>query len=146
MNDKSESDVRELRALFAEWFRAASAKNIEGAMEPIAENIVSYEHEAPLQYVGADNVRQVCQRGFDAVGDRFSWDVPDLKIIVSGDLAVTWGLNRMRSERPDAPPAESWSRGTRIFRRIGGKWRMIHQHVSFPYDPKNGTAATDLRP
>jgi ketosteroid isomerase-like protein len=147
MSGKRESGEREeLRALFHKWFRAASAKDIDGAVKPIADDIVSYEHEAPLQYVGLQNVRQVCQRGFDAVSDDFSWNVPDLKIIISGDLAVTWGLNRMRSQQAGGSSTESWSRGTRIFRRIGGEWKMIHQHVSFPYDPQNGNAATDLRP
>jgi ketosteroid isomerase-like protein len=27
---------------------------------------------------------------------------------------------------------ESWSRGTRVFRRREGRWLMTHQHVSFP--------------
>jgi ketosteroid isomerase-like protein len=147
MNGKRESDEeQELRALFREWFQAAAAKDIDGAMKPIADDVVSYEHEAPLQYVGADNVRQVCQRGFDSVGDNLRWDVPDLRIEISGDMAVTWGLNRMRSQQQGASATESWSRGTRIFRRIGGDWKMVHQHVSFPYDPQSGGVAMDLRP
>src|SRR5262245_41594919 len=93
---------QELRALFAEWFEASQAKDIDGSMAPIAANVVSYEHDAPLQYVGADGVREVCLAGFDAAGD-FRWDIPDLKIIVRGDLAVTWGLNRMRFEIPGQP-------------------------------------------
>jgi hypothetical protein len=28
-------------------------------MKPIADDIISYEHEAPLQYIGIDNVREV---------------------------------------------------------------------------------------
>jgi ketosteroid isomerase-like protein len=87
-----------------------SAKDIDGAMKPIAEDIVSYEHEAPLQYVGIQNVRAVCQRGFDAVGGKFSWDVPDLKIIVTGDYAITWGLNRMSAKQDGGAETESWSR------------------------------------
>ena len=30
---------------------------------------------------------------------------------------------------------ESWSRGTRVFRRRDGDWTIVHQHVSYPYDP-----------
>jgi uncharacterized protein YndB with AHSA1/START domain/ketosteroid isomerase-like protein len=137
---------RELRGLFEDWWRVSSAKDIEGAMAPIAARVVSYEHEAPLQYVGVGAVREVCQRGFDAAKGEFRWDIPDLQVMVRGDLAVTWGLNRMQSREPGSPPVEHWSRGTRVFRKIDGGWQMIHQHVSYPYDPETGAAKLDLKP
>jgi hypothetical protein len=34
----------------------------------------------------------------------------------------------------------------RIFRKIDGRWQMIHPHVSFPVDPTSGAAKVDLRP
>jgi ketosteroid isomerase-like protein len=33
-----------------------------------------------------------------------------------------------------------------VFQTIDGKWKMIHQHVSYPYDPESGEAKSDLRP
>jgi ketosteroid isomerase-like protein len=38
---------------------------------------------------------------------------------------------------------DMWSRGTRVFRRRDGRWQMIHQHVSFPFDPASGKAVFD---
>jgi ketosteroid isomerase-like protein len=113
--------------LFREWFRDAAAKDLDAVMDKIADDVVSYEHNEPLEYVGAAAVREVCRAGFEFQGGDFRWDIPDLKVIVSGDIAVAWGLNHMRSDTYDA-----WSRGTRIFQRIDGRWKMIHQHVSFP--------------
>ncbi|MGW4838825.1 nuclear transport factor 2 family protein [Streptomyces globisporus] len=40
----------------------------------------------------------------------------------------------------------SWSRGTRVLQRQNGKWTMIHQHVSYPYDPRTGEAKINLQP
>lgn len=137
---------RELRNLFTGWWRAAAAKDVGGAMAPIAADVVSYEHDTPLQHVGLDAVRAVCQRGFDAAKGELRWDVPDLQVIVRGDLAVTWGLNRMRSQDPGQGPVELWSRGTRVFRKVDGRWQMVHQHVSFPCDPETGAAKLDLKP
>lgn len=34
-------------------------------MADIAEDVVSYEHVAPLQYVGVNAVREVCKAGID---------------------------------------------------------------------------------
>jgi len=65
---------------------------------------------------------------------------------VRGDIAVTWGLNRMASHVGGEIRDAMWSRGTRVFQRIEGRWQMIHQHVSFPFDPGSGQARLDLKP
>jgi ketosteroid isomerase-like protein len=141
-----EQSRREIELLFEEWWAASSAKDIDAVMRPIADDVVSYEHNAPLQYIGVDAVRVVCQEGFDWMEGEFRWDVPDLQVIVRGDIAVTWGLNHMRSTTPDGTSVEQWSRGTRVFQRTEDGWKMVHQHVSFPYDPVTGLAVTDAVP
>lgn len=138
--------TREIEQLFGAWFDASAAKDTDAVMRPIADDVVSYEHNAPLQYVGVDAVRAVCQEGFDYMEGEFRWDIPDLQVIVRGDIAVTWGLNHMRATKPGGGHIEQWSRGTRIFQRIEGCWKMIHQHVSFPYDPATGQAVTNHAP
>jgi ketosteroid isomerase-like protein len=109
-------------------------------------SIVSYEHSAPLQCTSVDEIREECRRGFDSQTDEYMWTVPDLRVIVRDDLAVGWGLNRIANRAPDGTETVTWSRGTRIFQRLDGEWKMIHQHVSFPVDPETGAAATELEP
>ncbi len=96
-------------------------------MAHIASDVVSYEHGGPLQYIGIDDVRDVCQRGLDSSLGQIAFDIPNLTVRVSGDLAVTWGLDRIVADG-----IESRSRGTRIFERRDGEWQMIHQHLSVP--------------
>jgi ketosteroid isomerase-like protein len=115
-------------------------------MAPIATSIVSYEHSSPLQFDDIALIREECRRGFERAGDDFRWTVPELNVVVDGDLAVTWGLNRMADRLPDGSEDVTWSRGTRVFQRSGGRWLMTHQHVSFPIDPTTGLAATELTP
>ncbi len=139
-------EEREIRELFDRWAAAAAAKDLDASMEPISSDIVSYEHSIPLQVTDIDLIRKECAIGFESQPDRFSWTVPDLEVIVCGDVAVTWGLNQMVGVSSDGSSSTTWSRGTRVFRKAGGRWRMIHQHVSFPVDPSSGLAATDLAP
>lgn len=136
----------DIRREFEEWFAAAASKDLDATMSKIDDGVVSYEHDAPLAHVGVDAVREVCRRGFEAMKGTLAWDIPDLQIIIRGDIAVTWGLNRMRAQEPGGTAFESWSRGTRIFQRIQGRWKLIHQHVSYPYDPETGEAKVFLRP
>ncbi len=145
--DRDEAGENEVRDLHRRWFDATAAKDLDGMMSAIAGDVVSYEHEAPLRYDGVEAVREVCARGLGrSEGAEVTWDVPDLKILVRGDLAVAWGLNRVGIERPGDRRFDSWSRGTRVFERRDDVWLMIHQHLSVPYDPATGQARTDLSP
>lgn len=135
---------RELRALHEAWWRATEEKDLDATMAPISADVVSYEHEAPLQYKGVPAVREVCKNGLEATDGVVRWTVPDLQIVVRGDLAVAWGLNHMIGEGKNA--FESWSRGTRVFRKLDGRWQMVHQHVSYPFDPATEKARFDLKP
>ena len=146
MHDGELPAEQAIRRLHDEWFDASAAKDLERSMAPIASNIVSYEHSSPLQFVDIAQIREECRRGFERAGDDFRWTVPDLNVVVDGDLAVAWGLNRMADRHPDGSEDVTWSRGTRVFRRTGDRWLMIHQHVSFPVDPTTGLAATGLTP
>lgn len=137
----------EVRLLHQKWFDDTAAKDLDAMMAAIANDVVSYEHDEPLQHLGVEAVREVCARGLAAAGDAsIRWNVPDLKILVRRDLAITWGLNRVRVEHSDGQTIDTWSRGTRVFERRNGAWLMIHQHLSFPYDPATGQANTTLHP
>lgn len=142
----NETSEREIRELHARWFRVASEKDLDGAMSCIADEVLSYEHGVPLQYEGVAAVRAVCQEGFELAAGEFEWTVPDLKVVVRDDLAVAFGLNRMETREAGKPPRVTFSRGTRVFQKLDGQWRMIHQHVSYPFDPKTGRAVFDLEP
>lgn len=122
-----ELSTAEVRAVHEHWFERTAAKDLDGLMKHIAPDIVSYEHAGPLQYVGVDDVREVCRRGLEASPRRIEFDIPDLTVRAYGDLAVAWGLDNITADG-----VESRSRATRVFQRRDGDWQMIHQHLSVP--------------
>ena len=108
-----------------QWFDRTAAKDLDGLLEHIAPDIVSYEPAGPLQYTDIDDVREVCRRGLESSPGRIDFDIPDLTVQANGDLAVAWGLDRIFADG-----VESRSRGTRVFERRNGQWQMVHQHLS----------------
>jgi ketosteroid isomerase-like protein len=48
---------QEIREQFAEWFEDAAARDIDALMARIADDAHSFEHQAPLEYRGADAIR-----------------------------------------------------------------------------------------
>ena len=133
----SDASADEARDEFETWFRAATAGELDGVMAKITDDAVWSEPETPLQHQGASALREACRKGFAFARGQFRWNVTDLKIVVRGDIAVTWGLNRLQFRMPGEESVISWSRGTGVFQKIAGAWKMIHQHVSFPYDPSD---------
>ncbi|WP_078952555.1 nuclear transport factor 2 family protein [Streptomyces sp. NRRL F-5755] len=71
------------------------------------------------------------------------------KVLVSGG-GRTGGTRSapalVRAATDDGTTEESWSRGTRVFRRRDGEWQRVHQHVSYPYDLEASKARPVLRP
>jgi uncharacterized protein (TIGR02246 family) len=122
-----EVSAAEVRAVYQQWFDRTAAKDLDGLLEHIAPDIVSYEEAGALQYIGIDDVREMCRRGLESSPARIDFDVPELTVHVNGDLAVAWGLDRI-----SAGGVESRARGTRVFERRDGGWQMVHQHRSIP--------------
>ncbi|AXB45223.1 SgcJ/EcaC family oxidoreductase [Amycolatopsis albispora] len=129
-----DGDAR-VRAIHEEWFEETARKDLDGMMAHIADDVVSYEHDGPLEFVGLPAVREVCRAGLEQSTGKVEWHMPEMTVLTGDDLAVAWGINHLRAERPDGTFAEDRSRGTRVFQRRDGRWRMVHQHVSFPRDP-----------
>jgi ketosteroid isomerase-like protein len=125
--ESAESAAAGIRAVHKEWTERTAAKDLDGLLEHIAPDIVSYEQVGRLQYVGIADVREVCRQGLASSPGRIYFDTPDLTVRVGGDLAVSWGLDRIVADG-----SETRSRGTRVFQRQNGQWNMVHQHLSVP--------------
>ena len=124
--DDSPAAESEVRDLHAHWSELTAANDLDGLMEDIAEDVVSYEHGGPLQYVGKAAVREVCAAGLKA-SEAVSLSTPELRVETQGDLAVAWGLDHV-----EAGAVDNWSRATRVFQRHEDGWKLIHQHLSYP--------------
>jgi len=139
--------AEEIRAVQDRWIEQTAAGDLDGMMERIADDVVSYEHGTRLEYAGRGAVREVCAAGLEAGGGTdIHWTIPELTVLTRDDLAVSWGLDHISGTGPDGKPFANWSRGTRVFRRSEQGWQLIHQHVSYPVDHESGRALLDLRP
>ncbi len=127
-----EASANDVRAVHETWFERTAAKDLDGLMQHVDPNIVSYEHAGALEYVGIDEVRDVCRRGLASSPGAIEFDIPDLTVLANGDLAVAWGLDRVLVEDADGHSIATQSRGTRVFQRRSSGWAMVHQHLSIP--------------
>ncbi|MET9270042.1 nuclear transport factor 2 family protein [Kribbella sp. NPDC003557] len=119
------SAAPEIRAVLDRWSADTTAGNLDALMEPIAENVVSYEIDG--NYSGKQAVREVCAAGLASSPDAITFTVPDPTVESADDLAVAWSVDHVTADG-----TETTSRATRVFRRTGAGWQLIHQHLSYP--------------
>ena len=118
----------EIHDLMNRWTTDTAARDLDALMEPIADDIVSYEVIG--EFTGKPAVREVCKSGLEATTEDITFTTPDLSITASGNLAIAWGLDHISTGG-----AESNHRSTRVFRRSAAGWQIIHQHLSYPVEP-----------
>jgi uncharacterized protein (TIGR02246 family) len=129
-------DEAQLEQLIAEQMSAIRAKDLDRIMDSYSPDVVVFDVKPPLQIRGADAFRwmwEVCLRYFAA---SFQTEIRDLSLTVSGDLALAHWLCRYTSMEVGHPASQTWMRTTAGYRKIGGRWQIVHEHVSVPFHPE----------
>ncbi|WP_161601153.1 YybH family protein [Neoaquamicrobium microcysteis] len=111
-------------------------------------DVVVFDLPPPLAYRG-EQARDVegINAWFATWRNGVTLHMADPQFIIDGDLAVAFGLSRMTGMKTDGTNVDSWSRRTIVLRRIGGSWKIVHEHASFPMAMDgSGRAVTDLLP
>ena len=141
------TDETEIRQLIDGWTRAVRAKDVNGVMSHYAPDIVSFDLAPPLQYRGADALRQSLAEWFLTFRGPVGYELRDLSITVGDSVAFCHSLNRISGARTTGEETDVWVRGTVCLRRIEGRWTVTHEHLSVPFEMEPPfKASLDLKP
>ena len=133
-------DEAEIRALVGAWSKALEAKDLDGLTAGYASDVLLFDATPPFQTSGIEAYRAVWEACLPFFPAEFKSKHRDLKIAVSGDLAFAHGLHHIEPVGEDHPAGQTWLRVTVCYRKIDGRWRVVHEHVSIPFDPMSGKA------
>lgn len=140
MSHDPSADEAEIRRMIAAWSRAVEAKNLDGILADYSPDIVVYDAIPPYKLVGPQAVRAAWEGCLPYFPERFRSEHRDLKVLVSGDTAMVFGLHHFVPEPADHPCGHTWMRVTAGYQRIDGRWRVVHEHVSIPFNPMSNEA------
>jgi uncharacterized protein (TIGR02246 family) len=136
----------EIQRLLDDGIKALHDKNIEGVMSMYAPDVVSFDIVPPLRYVGADVFRKVWEEVFSVYQGPIDYEIHDPNITVGDDMAFVYSLNHISGTLITGQKTDLWLRWTACFRKINGKWLIVHHQNSVPVDVQTGRAALDLKP
>lgn len=146
VEDNKKTDEAAIHRLLDDCIRSLHDKDIDGIMSIYAQDVVSFDIVPPLQYVGADAFRKVWEETFLVFQGPINYEIHDPSITVGEDVAFIHSLNRLSGTMNNGQRTDLWLRWTACFRKINGKWLIVHHQNSVPVNLETGKAALDLKP
>lgn len=140
------ADEAAVHAVLESIARAVRARDVDAMLAQCATELVTFDLVAPIKHDGAEAIRQVWTRTLAAFEGPLEYDYQQLDIQVDGDLAFARCLNRFGGTKSDGTEVTNWLRSTFGLRRIDGRWKVVHEHVSVPFDMQSGKALLELHP
>jgi ketosteroid isomerase-like protein len=143
-NDRTTAESQ-IRTLIDDRVKAVRARDMKGAYSSTANDILSFDVVNPLQYAG-DASRKHADEWFSSFDGPIGYEVRDLSVTTSDDVAFSHCLNRFSGRKADGAKIDMWVRATTCYRKNDGKWMITHEHMSVPFDVASGKASLDLQP
>jgi uncharacterized protein (TIGR02246 family) len=130
----------EIRQLISAWNAALEAKNVDALTANYLPDSVLYDAIPPYKVVGKEAIREAWANCLPYFPEKFKSEHRDLTIHISGDMALVHGLHHFVPTLAEDPIGQTWMRVTVCYRRIDGKWKVVHEHISVPFNPMNNQA------
>jgi ketosteroid isomerase-like protein len=144
-NNKTAED--EIQSLIDERVTAVQNKNAELLVAHTANDVLTFDVIKPLKNIGVAAVKKRAQEWFAAYDGPMGYEIRDLEITASNDVAFCHFLNHVTGTTAnDGKQIDMWWRATAGFRKLAGQWMLTHEHDSVPFDMESGLASVDLQP
>ncbi len=140
--DAQSSDEKAIGALNQRFAAAVKARDINAIMSVYipSESLFVFDAIPPRQYVGAKAYRKDFEEFLGLFPGPVQIEITSLSVTAAGTLGFShridsWGLTDKNGKQ-----VKLVFRTTDVYRKINGKWLIIHEHVSWPVDPETGKA------
>jgi len=141
------TDEEQIHAMMLTFSAAFRAKDVNAimAMYDRSGDLVAFDVSPPLRYVGWDAYKKDYEQFFalftGPIEDRYD----DLTVDVEGPVAYSYDTERISGTLTTGHKAAMVVRATDIYRKIDGKWLIVHEHVSVPVDLMTGKAVFEAK-
>ncbi len=126
---KDEVDIRKLIERWAKAVRDGDRTGIRTAHVP---DILMFDVPPPLFSQGLDCYMATWERFLSWSEKPVAFDFHDVRITAGKDVAFATALGRCAGVDANRKREELEFRLTICFRKIGGRWRVMHEHHSLP--------------
>jgi uncharacterized protein (TIGR02246 family) len=140
------TDDAQIRERLEAVAQALRAKDIDALLAHYAPGVVTFDLRPPLQVRGVDAYRKNFEAWFASVQGPIDYEIRDLRITMSDDIAFCHSLSHVKSTRTTGEKADYWVRVTSGLQKMNGQWMVTHEHVSVPIKLETMQGPFDLQP
>lgn len=146
-NDNSKAnDEAQIRAIIERRVEAVRNKDINALLSNHAQDVLAFDVLNPLQYSGLDTVRERAEKWLSAYQSSIGYEIRGLSITASDEVAFCNYLYKVSGTLTSGDKINMWVRATVCLRKIAGRWLIVHEHQSVPFDVETGKASLDIEP
>ena len=142
------ADEAQIKALESRFAAAFNAKDVDAIMKAYVpdKSLVVFDVVPPRQYVGADAYRKDFEGFVGLFKGSFKFEITDLSVTADGSLGYGHSIQRIVGTSTKDQPIDLTVRVTDAYRKINGKWSIVHEHVSVPVDLDTGKPDLSSKP
>ena len=138
--------ITELHDLVDERVRAVAARDGKTLGARQHPEVLAYGVLGTLSSVGNDAVDEQMYAWFDGYRDGPRYTVYDLHVDADGSLGYCAFVYHVEGTLNEGTEVSMAVRATLVCKRFDGRWLVVHDHESVPFDPATGSALVDLQP
>jgi ketosteroid isomerase-like protein len=131
------NDEAQIRALAQSFQDAFNNKDLDAIMKIYApgDQLLVFDLVPPRQYVGYDAYKKDWQSTLDLFDGPITFVLSDLAVTTDGHgLAYSHSIQHVSGKLKKGDPVDLTVRVTDVYKKIKGKWLIVHEHVSVPVD------------
>lgn len=127
------------------WAKALYAKDLDTLMALYAPEMITFDLMPPSQVDGVDRYRKNFERWFISMPGPIAYNVENLHVFANNEVGFCYYLSHIQAKRANGEKADYWVRVTVGFEKRRGKWLIVHDHISMPFDMETMKATPELK-
>jgi ketosteroid isomerase-like protein len=141
-------DKADIQALENRIVAGIQAKDPDAIMSNYfpGDSLVVFDIIPPRQYTGSDAYKKDWAGVFAGCADAPKFDISDLVITADGKLGFSHSIQHFACTDAKGAKTEMTMRATDAYRKVKGKWLIVHEHYSAPIDLATGKADLTSKP
>lgn len=140
MNNPSD-DRKAIEALIEEQAQAMCSKNLDRLLACYLDDAVMFDVKPPIRCVGLEVWRNLWEQCIPYLPDTLGCERRDVVIHIGEGIAFSHWLWRFTGMDMDHEATRAWMRWSSGYLKVGGRWKIAHEHYSFPFHPETGQTA-----
>jgi uncharacterized protein (TIGR02246 family) len=126
------NDEAEVRALIERWAQAVREEDRVGISADHDSNILMFDVPPPFLSRGLDAYMATWETFFTAAEKPVAFDFHDVEVSCGEDVSFATAVGRCVTTDESGRREPLEFRLTMGLRKVGGRWRVMHEHHSLP--------------